>query len=43
MLEELNEGLVVEISPVVDLDLFVHGLKLLLNLVLSSCDEELVF
>jgi hypothetical protein len=41
--EVLNEGLSVKVSPVVDLNLFVEWLKLLLNLILGSGNDELVF
>jgi len=41
--EVLNEGLSIKVSPVVDLDLFVEGLKLLLNLILGRGNDELVF
>jgi len=41
--EVLNEGLSIKVSPVVDLNLFVEGLKLLLNLILGSGNDELVF
>lgn len=42
MLKVLDEGLIVEIGPVVDLDLLVEGLELLLDLVLGGGDQELL-
>ena len=42
MPEVLNEGFIIEVSPVVALDLLVEWLELLLDLILSSGDDELV-
>ena len=42
VLEVLGEGLIIEVSPVVDLDFLVEGLELLLDFILSSGNHELV-
>lgn len=42
VLEVLNERLIIEVGPVVDLDLFVEWLELLLDLILGGGDHELV-
>lgn len=42
MSEVFNECLVIEVCPIIALNLLVEGLELLLDLILSSCDNELV-
>ena len=43
VLEDLKEGFVIEVGPVVDLKLFVEGLDLLPHLVLRGGVDKLVF
>jgi hypothetical protein len=40
--EVFNEGLIIEVGPVIALNLLVEWLELLLDLILSSGDDELV-
>ena len=42
MLEVSNECFIIEVGPVVALDLLVEGLELLLDLILGGGDHELV-
>jgi hypothetical protein len=40
--EVFNEGLIIEVGPVIALNLLVEWLELLLDLILSCGDDELV-
>jgi hypothetical protein len=40
--EVFNEGLLIEVCPIIALNLLVEGLELLLDLILSCRDHELV-
>ena len=40
--EVFNKGLIIEVCPIIALNLLVEGLELLLDLILSSSDNELV-